>query len=365
MSAPPRPRTENRSRTRGPADPVRELMHRHAALCANAVDPLEIAAGLEAQGLTDRVAGRFRHRDVFGLAEELYARVPGPPSTVVRPPQAVPGAAPAQAPRIALHLLPGGICAIAALLARVWGPAVCVVAVPLTLAALLTILRAGPLRAPGRLATGGALWTCWLLGFAVYGERTMTALAGGQERVHAHAQGLFTPASTAALVAITLAPGPAAWCAHRFAVRARAHLAPSRGLKDFAGAVRPLLAGTLGLFLLAQVALLSAAFAAAGAPVTPAALAGPAALGLLLFTARLLTVHGYARVAVAATGTACAAEGIALVAAPFHRLVLDPAAVTAVACGCAALVLGAYALGVLARVSAHTHTHSSHQDLEQ
>jgi hypothetical protein len=131
--------------------------------------------------------------------------------------------------------------------------------------------------------------------------------------------------------------------------------------------VRPLLAGTLGLFLLAQVALLGAAFAAAGTPATPAALAGPAALGLLLFTARLLTVHGYARVAVAATGTACAAEGIALVAAPFHRLVLDPAAVTAVACGCAALVLGAYALGVLARVSAHTHTHthSSHQDLEQ
>jgi Ca2+/H+ antiporter len=41
--------------------------------------------------------------------------------------------------------------------------------------------------------------------------------------------------------------------------------------------------------------------------------------------------------------------------------------VTAVACGCAALVLGAYALGVLARVSAHTHTHThySHQDLEQ
>ncbi|WP_405723601.1 hypothetical protein OG607_15435 [Streptomyces sp. NBC_01537] len=353
-------RAEGRRNRRGPADPVRELMHRHAALCANAVDPLEIAAGLEAQGLTDRVAGRFRHRDVFGLAEELYARVPGPP---VRTPAPAPVPAPAQAPRIALHLLPGGICAIAALLARVWGPAVCVVAVPLTLAALLTILRAGPLRAPGRLAAGGALWTCWLLGFAVYGERTMTALASG----HVHAQGLFTPASTAALVAITLAPAPAAWCAHRFAVRARAHLAPSRGLKDFAGAVRPLLAGTLGLFLLAQVALLSAAYAAAGAPVTPTALAGPAALGLLLFTARLLTVHGYAQGAVAATGTACAAEGFALVAAPFHRLVVDPAAVAAAACGCAALVLGAYALGVLARASAHTHTHthSSHQDLEQ
>ncbi|RXS84998.1 hypothetical protein EST92_09645, partial [Streptomyces sp. TM32] len=61
---------------RGPADPVRSLMHRHQELCARAVDALEIAAGLEAHGVTDRTAARFRHRDVFSLAEELYARVP-------------------------------------------------------------------------------------------------------------------------------------------------------------------------------------------------------------------------------------------------------------------------------------------------
>ncbi|HET6357180.1 MAG TPA: hypothetical protein VFG16_23715, partial [Streptomyces sp.] len=66
---PPAPR-------RGPADPVKALMHRHRELCERAVDPLEIAAGLEAHGITDRTAARFRHRDVFSLAEELYARVP-------------------------------------------------------------------------------------------------------------------------------------------------------------------------------------------------------------------------------------------------------------------------------------------------
>ncbi|MZE55083.1 hypothetical protein GTY86_28170, partial [Streptomyces sp. SID5770] len=51
-------------------------MHRHRELCERAVDPLEVAAGLEAQGFTDRTAARYRHRDVFSLAEELYARVP-------------------------------------------------------------------------------------------------------------------------------------------------------------------------------------------------------------------------------------------------------------------------------------------------
>ncbi|NEE17804.1 hypothetical protein G3M58_66500, partial [Streptomyces sp. SID7499] len=54
---------------RGPADPVKSLLHHHRDLCERAVDPLEIAAGLEAHGLTDRTAARYRHRDVFALAE--------------------------------------------------------------------------------------------------------------------------------------------------------------------------------------------------------------------------------------------------------------------------------------------------------
>ncbi|MEU8531410.1 hypothetical protein AB0C77_38475, partial [Streptomyces sp. NPDC048629] len=61
---------------RGNGDPVKALLHRHRELVEGAVDPLEIAAGLEVHGVTDRTAARFRHRDVFSLAEELYARVP-------------------------------------------------------------------------------------------------------------------------------------------------------------------------------------------------------------------------------------------------------------------------------------------------
>jgi hypothetical protein len=59
-----------------PRDPVRLLTRRHRALCLDAAGPLEIAAGLEAAGLTDRAAAPYRHPDVFSLAEELHARVP-------------------------------------------------------------------------------------------------------------------------------------------------------------------------------------------------------------------------------------------------------------------------------------------------
>lgn len=95
---------------RGSADPVRGLMRRHRELCAGAVDPLEIAAGLEAHGVTDRTAARFRHRDVFSLAEELYARVPrddeGPGAPAAPPPRGRVGGRLAVG---ALHLVPGAL----------------------------------------------------------------------------------------------------------------------------------------------------------------------------------------------------------------------------------------------------------------
>ncbi|TGZ03167.1 hypothetical protein E5Z02_27380, partial [Streptomyces rhizosphaericola] len=75
---------------RGTADPVKSLMHHHRALCERAVSPLEIAAGLEAHGLTDRTAARYRHRDVFALAEELYARTPAGPAEAPPPVAAAP-----------------------------------------------------------------------------------------------------------------------------------------------------------------------------------------------------------------------------------------------------------------------------------
>ncbi|WP_211117426.1 hypothetical protein [Streptomyces sp. RPA4-5] len=169
------------------------LMHRHQELCAHAVDALEIAAGLEAHGVTDRTAARFRHRDVFSLAEELYARVPR------ADPAAAPGAgpphttAPARRSRIvcgALHLLPGAVCvAAAAALASVTTapPAVrtAVGASGLVLLALAVRLgvRSGPLRL--RHGTGphtAGLWVCWTAGYAVYGDWLLgQLLAGGPD----------------------------------------------------------------------------------------------------------------------------------------------------------------------------------------
>jgi hypothetical protein len=358
------------------ADPVLGLIHRHQELCAEAVDPLEIAAGLEAHGMTDNVAGRFRHRDVFSLAEEVHARVPreagqagahqdqDPAAPAVGRPRSA--AVRLMAYRAALHLLPGAACAATALSVHALRAqplralAVGAVAVPLIALAVQSVVRQGPLRAPGGAAAGGALWTCWLLGFALYGEPAVAALLGHP----ADAGGPFAPAAAAAPTALALALAPAAWCAHRYAVRSRAHRDASRSLADFAAAVRPLLAGTLVLFLLLLLALLCAVSAATGAARTPAALAGPAALGMLLFTARLLAIHGFPGAAAAGLAAASAVEVCALAGALLHHVhgleplagpieAVGPVALSAPACGVAALVLAGYARRALSRASAH------------
>ncbi|MFE1322593.1 hypothetical protein [Kitasatospora phosalacinea] len=94
--------------TSAPADPVRELLDSNRALCEQAVDPLEIAAALEDSGLATDGAERYRHADVFGLAEELYARVPRrPPTREPLPPAARLRTLPLTALRTATaHLLP-------------------------------------------------------------------------------------------------------------------------------------------------------------------------------------------------------------------------------------------------------------------
>ncbi len=101
----------------------------------------------------------------------------------------------------------------------------------------------------------------------------------------------------------------------------------------------------------------------------PGALAPTVALGVLLFTARLLAVHGYGEAAAAGLGAACAAEGLACASLLAARLPLPgldaldrpvrvavatwgTGAVPAAACGAAALALLAHAAAVLARASA-------------
>ncbi|GAA1916750.1 hypothetical protein [Streptantibioticus ferralitis] len=355
---------EPSARRRGPADPVLVLIRRHYELCATAVDPLEIAAGLEAHGVTDRTAASYRHRDVFSLAEELYARVPHESPAEVQSGES--GAVKVTARQVGVHLLPGVICAMAIAAAHTLDahPARAAVigggAVLLVIAAARAALRRGPLRAA--TTRGTAWWICWLLAFALYGPRLLMAQGGPG--------GLLDPAAAAGFLARALALLPAAWCARRFALRARAVLADSHGLTEFAAGVRPLLLATLGLFTVALSTLLAVAYPvlAPGARPDLVALGGSVMLGVLLFTAQLLAVHGFPAAAAAGTGGACAVEAVALAAellrhvpalrplgAPSHALIAagGPGSVQAVACTAAALALTGYAMSVLGRACAH------------
>ena len=71
------------------AEPLTELAERFGPLCANAVDPLEIAAGLEMDGLSDQSTRvRYGFPDVFALAEELFRlteRRPDEPKPTANP----------------------------------------------------------------------------------------------------------------------------------------------------------------------------------------------------------------------------------------------------------------------------------------
>ncbi|MEW2440073.1 hypothetical protein AB0952_39010 [Streptomyces caniferus] len=374
--APPPKEATARAGRRGPADPVRSLMHRHQELCARAVDALEIAAGLEAHGVTDRTAARFRHRDVFSLAEELYARVPRADPEGARPDgPGHPPARPAQGPggvRGVLQLLPGAVCVAALAAVASVGAAPPAVrsavgaagGVLLALAVRLAV-RSGPLRLRHRGAgpwTAG-LWVCWTAGYAVYGDWLLEQLlAGGPDLPHAAPR-----AAVATAVALSFALAPAAGCARWFAARGRRGLAASRDLGELAARIRPLLLAATVLFLGALVALLLGADAAFGGD-GRTAMAAAAALGVLLFLARLLAVHGFP--AAAATGVAAAAalEALALSLVLIARLpgmppldvpvealttAVGPAAVPAVACTAAAVGLLVYGLRALTGACAH------------
>ncbi|MFF3768290.1 hypothetical protein ACFYYR_29985 [Streptomyces sp. NPDC001922] len=366
---------------RGPADPVKALLHRHRELCARAVDPLEIAAGLEAHGVTDRTAARFRHRDVFSLAEELYARVPrtaadtsvagAPAAGTPDPDTAGEGGLPGA--MRALFLLPGAVCAVAVAGVRLLEPvgpvsrlgAGLLGAVAVAIA-LRVCLRRGPLSRRGRSGSGGALWTCWLGGHLLLGEAVLGRLAGDGTG------GLWPgTAAAAAAVALTFAVLPAAECAHGFAVRARRKLAASRGLDDFRAGVRPLLPVTVGLFLGALLALLLLARAVLGAAGPAGGLAPAAALGVLVFVARLTTVHGRPSAGAAGLAAACAVEivalgsvaaaripGCAALSAPVEAAVraYGPGVVPLTACSLAAAALLVHAAATLTRASAHSGT---------
>ncbi|GFH37700.1 hypothetical protein SCWH03_39400 [Streptomyces pacificus] len=337
---------------------MRALLHRHRELCERAVDPLEIAAGLEAHGVTDRTAARFRHRDVFSLAEELYARVPR--GEEAAQPQADEAAA-ARPAHLVSAMAPGAVAvATAAGLrftdggARLGAGAAGAVALAV---ALGWSLRRGPLRAPGRARRVTPYLVCWLAAYSLLGDGLLAELVAGGPL------GPW-PVAPGPLVGLALAVAPAAWVARLFSARARRGLGGSRGLEEFAAGTRPLLLGCVALHTGALIALLLLT-----SLLVPVVIAPAIALGLLLFLARLLTVHGYPQAAVTGLAFACAGEALApaailggrlpgcgFLARPVEAAVRTwgAAAVPALVCGAAALGLLVHASAALSRASAHT-----------
>ncbi len=395
------------SARRGAADPVKALMHRHRQLCERAVDPLEIAAGLEAHGLTDRTATHFRHRDVFSLAEEMYARAPraedraedteGPENTgstrrtgntastgstgSAGSTGSTEGAASrseapdplrARADWAVLALLPGSLCAaaVAGLRYTEGRPrlAVTVVGVLAVALGLRAALSRGPLHATWACSPTPSTraWTCWLVAYALLGDGLLAAgIEGGPDGLPTGGSDSPWPIALTSVLALAAACAPAAWCAHLFAVRARRRLATSRALEEFATSVKPLLLGVFGLFLGALGGLLALSGAVLDEPV---AYAGAGALGALLLLARLLTVHGFTHAPALVVAAAGVVETAALLSVyagrlPGGRALARPVetvtdawgtgAVPALVCGSAALVLLLHATRTLTRASAH------------
>ncbi|MFR9799687.1 hypothetical protein ACL02U_27900 [Streptomyces sp. MS06] len=367
---PPAPR-------RGGADPVKTLMHRHRELCERAVDPLEIAAGLEAHGVTDRTAARFRHRDVFSLAEEMYARVPRSADTPAPSPSGQAEAPAGPGPRAdwaMLALLPGVLCAatvtglhVTAGQSRLFAAVAGVLAVA---AGVRAALARGPLAGPRRTRGGphpsGRAWTWWLLGYAALGDGMLrAALGGGPDALPDGTADGPWPLAAAPVLALTLSCLPAALSAHLFAAGARRRLAASRGLQEFATAVRPLLPATCALYLASLAGLLAGCAALLG---ESAGYARGLTLGALLLLARQLTVHGRTHAPAVVLASAATAEaaavasvfaarlpGCAALGTPVEQLAAAWGAggVQALVCGTAALTLLVHATRTLTRASAH------------
>jgi hypothetical protein len=233
--------------------------------------------------------------------------------------------------------------------------------------AVRAALGRGPLGTRTRAhLNGAATSTCWLLAYALLGDGLIgAALAGGPDGLPDGGANTPWPLTTVPALALTWACAPAAWSAHLFAARARRKLTASRGLEDFADAVRPLLLGTSALFLAALAALLAASGPALDQ--TPP-YAQTIALGALLFLARLLAVHGFthapkviltvtvfAQAVALASAFAARLPGCAVLATPVQTITdtWGPGAVQTLTCGTGALILLTHTTRTLTRASAH------------
>ncbi|MFE0460787.1 hypothetical protein ACFW1A_16215 [Kitasatospora sp. NPDC058965] len=294
------------------ADPVRELMAAHRELCERATHPLEIAAALEEAGVAAATAGRYRHADVFALAEELFARVPRRPAEP-------------------------------AVRAPVGGP------VPPV-----------PVRRRDRV---GRL--VGVLGVVLLPLVTVLGPAGGPGAAR-------VPAALA--VAAWAAAGPADWSARWVRHAGQVQLRSAATAAEFRARMRPVLPVAVGLQLAALAVTSFAALAVLTAlaprpgPVAggllhevvqragPAQWAGQAAVGLLLVGAAVLRRCGGgpagAAALLGATGLGALLAGLrALGALPAWAT--GPGALTALAAGSLAAVLLPYGWRVVGEPGAH------------
>ncbi|MFB6890607.1 hypothetical protein ACFCX4_14960 [Kitasatospora sp. NPDC056327] len=343
----------------GTGDPVREVMAEHRALCERAVDPLEIAAGLEEAGLGPAAAARCRHSDLFALAEELYARVPR------RPPAAEP-AAPAESwqrrSAVALRTaaLAGFPCAAAVALGA--GPP----ALPAAVVPLAFVPAASAGRAAGGPAVRDPAARRRRRAAAVQGAGVAALLlaplavaAGGPEERRVTA---------ALVVAAALSAGSAEWAARWFRHVGRGHLGAAATLAGFRSRMRPVLPVALALHLAVLAVLTFAALAVltalaprpgpghgggllhlAAEGAGPAQWAAQGVTGLLLVLPALLARCG--RTPAAALGAVAGAAATAvpvLLSGPFAGR-----AAGAAAGGAVALALLVHAWPVLGRPDAH------------
>ncbi|MFD7902469.1 hypothetical protein ACFV4G_09490 [Kitasatospora sp. NPDC059747] len=245
-------------------DPVREVMAEHRALCERAVDPLEIAAGLEEAGLGAEAAARCRHADLFALADELYARVPRRPYVPPQPPGRECGAA-ARATLVAVALAAPPCAAVAWFGAR-W-PVLLTAAVPLVLVPALTADRpAGPPRPPfagpaapdglGPEAAPPGTGTRWRPAALAYGLGLAAllllppALPGGDR-----------PLTIALALAAAASAGSAERAARWYRQVGRGHLGAAGTLAEFRARMRPVLPVAVALHLAVLAVLTFAALA--------------------------------------------------------------------------------------------------------
>ncbi|WP_152627403.1 hypothetical protein [Streptacidiphilus melanogenes] len=273
-------------------------MERHQELFADAVDPLDIAETLERSGIGPQTAGRYRHGDVFSLAEELHARVP-------RRATALPPAEGEWRHRARPALIAGTASAAVALL--LWGLSVLSLPVPpgaqvavFAAAAGLTLGRGLPLpeRALFGLGVGGLL-----------------ALAQG-----------VGPAQFALAAGV----GVAEWCARWYRHLGSGHVR-SRSSHEFRARMRPVLPAVVLVHLTVLAGL------TAGALALPSAAAGHGAVAHVARAAH--ATHA----AWASQGTVwaaqCGAGAALLIALLLRHGERTPTGLAALAsaCGCAAL----------------------------